>query len=49
MIGIRFTIEGEVSSMKGDGAYDGHLYYPSRRQTTLAFAVLVDGLRYRAS
>jgi DNA-binding transcriptional LysR family regulator len=25
-----------------------HLYYPSRRQPTLAFAVLVDALRYRA-
>ena len=25
-----------------------HLYYPSRRQTTPAFAVLVDALRYRA-
>jgi hypothetical protein len=24
-----------------------HLYYPSRRQPTRAFAVLVDGLRYR--
>ena len=24
-----------------------HLYYPSRRQPTPAFAVLVDGLRYR--
>ena len=24
-----------------------HLYYPSRRQTTPAFAVLVDALRYR--
>jgi DNA-binding transcriptional LysR family regulator len=26
-----------------------HLYYPSRRQPTPAFAVLVDALRYRAS
>jgi DNA-binding transcriptional LysR family regulator len=26
-----------------------HLYYPSRRQATPAFAVLVDALRYRAS
>ncbi len=25
-----------------------HLYYPSRRQLTPAFAVLVDALRYRA-
>jgi DNA-binding transcriptional LysR family regulator len=25
-----------------------HLYYPSRRQTTRAFAVLLDALRYRA-
>jgi DNA-binding transcriptional LysR family regulator len=24
-----------------------HLYYPSRRQSTPAFAVLVDALRYR--
>ena len=24
-----------------------HLYYPSRRQPTPAFALLVDGLRYR--
>jgi DNA-binding transcriptional LysR family regulator len=24
-----------------------HLYYPSRRQPTLAFALLVDVLRYR--
>ena len=26
-----------------------HLYYPSRRQPTPAFALLVDALRYRAS
>jgi DNA-binding transcriptional LysR family regulator len=25
-----------------------HLYYPSRRQPTPAFALLVDALRYRA-
>ena len=25
-----------------------HLYYPSRRQSTLAFALLVDALRYRS-
>ena len=24
-----------------------HLYYPSRRQPTLAFALLVEALRYR--
>ncbi len=24
-----------------------HLYYPSRRQSSAAFAVLVDALRYR--
>jgi len=30
--------------------YSGyHLYYPSRRQPSAAFALLVDGLRYRAS
>jgi DNA-binding transcriptional LysR family regulator len=29
-------------------AYPGyHLYYPSRRQPTPAFALLVDALRYR--
>ena len=29
--------------------YSGyHLYYPSRRQSSAAFAVLVDALRYRA-
>ena len=28
--------------------YSGyHLYYPSRRQPTLAFSLLVDALRYR--
>jgi DNA-binding transcriptional LysR family regulator len=26
-----------------------HLYYPSRRQPTPAFALLVDALRYRAT
>jgi DNA-binding transcriptional LysR family regulator len=26
-----------------------HLYYPSRRQHSAAFALLVDALRYRAS
>jgi len=26
-----------------------HLYYPSRRQPTPAFALLVDALRYRGS
>ena len=26
-----------------------HLYYPSRRQPTPAFALLVEALRYRAS
>jgi hypothetical protein len=26
-----------------------HLYYPSRRQPTPAFALLVDALRYRAA
>jgi DNA-binding transcriptional LysR family regulator len=31
-------------------AFSGyHLYYPSRRQPTPAFAVLVDALRYRRS
>ncbi len=30
--------------------YSGyHLYYPSRRQTSPAFALLVDALRYRSS
>jgi DNA-binding transcriptional LysR family regulator len=29
--------------------YSGyHLYYPSRRQSSAAFALLVDALRYRA-
>ena len=28
--------------------FSGHLYYPSRRQPTQAFALLVDALRYRA-
>ena len=57
--GIAFTIEDHVTSHLADGRlirvledwcepFDGyHLYYPSSRQPTLAFRLLLDALRYR--
>ena len=58
--GLAYLPEGQVRSCLDDGRlirvlddwcppFSGyHLYYPSRRQTTPAFALLVDALRYRA-
>ncbi|SIT53182.1 putative transcriptional regulator [Mesorhizobium prunaredense] len=55
-----YTFENQVSQHIADGRlvrvledwcppYSGyHLYYPSRRQHTAAFTLLVDALRYRA-
>ncbi len=57
--GLAYLPEDSVRAYLGDGrlvrvlgdwcpAYPGyHLYYPSRRQPTQAFALLVDALRYR--
>jgi DNA-binding transcriptional LysR family regulator len=57
--GLAYLPEDEVQAHLGDGrliqvladwcpAYSGyHLYYPSRRQPTPAFALLVDALRFR--
>ena len=57
--GLAYLPEDQVRSHLGDGrlirvledwcpAFSGyHLYYPSRRQATPAFALLVDALRYR--
>ncbi|PYE29990.1 LysR family transcriptional regulator [Rhizobium sp. PP-F2F-G38] len=57
--GIGFLIEDVVREHMGTGAlvpllqdwcepFDGyHLYYPTRRQASLAFRLLVDELRYR--
>jgi DNA-binding transcriptional LysR family regulator len=42
--------EGRLVRVLGDWcpAFSGHhLYYPSRRQPTPAFALLLDALRYR--
>jgi len=58
-IGLAYVIEDRVSEQLADGrlvrvledwcpAVPGyHLYYPSRRQHSAAFRVLVDALRYR--
>ncbi|TIP78234.1 MAG: LysR family transcriptional regulator, partial [Mesorhizobium sp.] len=55
-----YTFENQISQHVADGRlvrvledwcppYPGyHLYYPSRRQHTAAFTLLVDALRYRA-
>lgn len=57
--GIGFVIEDQVRGLVDRGAlvrvledwcepFDGyHLYYPSRRQPSAAFGLLVDALRYR--
>ncbi len=57
--GLAFVLEDQVVEMLADGRlvrlledwcqpFSGyHLYYPSRRQPTPAFALLVDALRYR--
>jgi DNA-binding transcriptional LysR family regulator len=58
--GLAYLTEGHVKPYIAEGRlirvlsdwcppFSGyHLYYPSRRQTSPAFAVLVDALRYRA-
>jgi hypothetical protein len=38
-------LKGSLSSTPFSGY---HLYYPSRRQSSPAFALLVDALRYRS-
>lgn len=60
-LGLAFLPEDQVHTQIADGRlirvladwcppFPGyHLYYPSRRQTTPAFALLVDALRYRPS
>lgn len=57
--GIAFTIEGHVTRHFADGSlvrvledwcepFDGYyLYYPSRRQPSPAFGLVLEGLRYR--
>lgn len=57
--GIAFMIEDHVAPQLADGRliriledwcepFDGHyLYYPSRRQPSLAFSLLLEALRYR--
>lgn len=59
-LGLAMTLEDRVQPYVADGrlvrvledwcpAFPGyHLYYPSRRQSSPAFALLVDALRYRA-
>ena len=58
-VGLACVLEDLVTEQLNDGslvrvlgdwcpAFAGyHLYYPSRRQPSAAFAVLVDALRYR--
>jgi DNA-binding transcriptional LysR family regulator len=50
---VREDVEsGRLRRVLGDWCppFSGyHLYYPSRRQPTHAFALLVDSLRYRPS
>ena len=60
-LGLAYLPEDQVQTLVTDGqlirvltdwcpAFSGyHLYYPSRRQPTPAFALLVDALRYRDS
>jgi DNA-binding transcriptional LysR family regulator len=57
--GVCFVIEDQVSPLLANGTlervledwcppFDGyHLYYPTRRQASPAFRILVDELRYR--
>jgi DNA-binding transcriptional LysR family regulator len=57
--GLGFVMEGQVAEHLADGrlvrvledwcpSFSGyHLYYPSRRQPSAAFALLVEALRYR--
>jgi DNA-binding transcriptional LysR family regulator len=57
--GLGFVMEDQVSAQIADGSlirvlddwcprFTGyHLYYPSRRQPSAAFALLVEALRYR--
>ncbi len=59
-LSLVYTFENQISQHVADGRlvrvledwcppYSGyHLYYPSRRQHTAAFTLLVDALRYRA-
>ena len=59
--GVAYLAEGQVQPYLDSGQlvrvladwcppFSGyHLYYPSRRQPTPAFTVLIEGLRYRAS
>jgi DNA-binding transcriptional LysR family regulator len=58
-LGLVYTFESQVSQFVADGGlirvledwcppYSGyHLYYPSRRQQTPAFALLLEALRYK--
>lgn len=58
-LGLGFVMENQVSAQLADGRlvrvledwsapFSGyHLYYPSRRQPSAAFALLVEALRYR--
>jgi DNA-binding transcriptional LysR family regulator len=58
-LGLGFVMEDQVARQLADGrlvrvlddwcpAFAGyHLYYPSRRQPTPAFSILVESLRYR--
>jgi len=47
---MRYVADGRLIRVLTDWcpSFSGyHLYYPSRRQPTPAFALLVDALRYR--
>jgi DNA-binding transcriptional LysR family regulator len=58
--GLGFVMEDQVAQQVADGrlirvledwcpSFAGyHLYYPSRREPSAAFALLVEALRYRA-
>ncbi len=60
-LGLAYLPEDQVQMLLADGRlirvlddwcppFSGyHLYYPSRRQTTPAFALLIDALRYQAT
>jgi DNA-binding transcriptional LysR family regulator len=48
----RYLTNGRLKRVLDDWClpYSGyHLFYPSRRQSSAAFALVVDALRYRAS
>jgi DNA-binding transcriptional LysR family regulator len=48
----RFLAKGRLKLVLEDWClpYSGyHLFYPSRRQSSAAFALVVDALRYRSS